>query len=275
MSPPSSSSSARAGAAAVPRLTGPYLGQTPPADELRPFAPGIVYLDHGTVSVSPDGQEMYWPTGTAIMTTKIQDGRWTKPTVAPFSGPSDIAFHDDVPFVTPDNKRLFFTSKRPIARRRRPEKENIWFVERTGSGWSEPQSVGPAVNAMALHWQVSVSSAGTLYFGGRKEKDHYGRGDIYCSRLVNGEYRRPVNLGPSINTQDSESQLFIAPTNRSSSSGARSDRSRRPTSVSRGQTGEWLTAVKFDLPCPAGFDDLSGREVPIRRRALEIGEVPR
>jgi hypothetical protein len=108
-----------------PRLTGPYLGQTPPADELRPFAPGIVYLDHGTVSVSPDGQEMYWPTRTAIMMTRIQDGRWTKPAFASFSGPSEIAFHDDVPFVTPDHKRLFFTSKRPVAPGA-PEKENIW-----------------------------------------------------------------------------------------------------------------------------------------------------
>ena len=38
-----------------PWLTGPYLGQTLPGDELAVFAPGIVYLDHGTVSVSPDG----------------------------------------------------------------------------------------------------------------------------------------------------------------------------------------------------------------------------
>ncbi len=230
-----------------PRLSGPYLGQTPPADGLRPFAPGIVYLDHGTVSVSPDGQEMYWPTGTAIMMTRVHDGRWTKPAFAPFSGPSEIAFHDDVPFVAPDNRRLFFTSKRPVAPGA-PEKENIWFVERTPTGWSEPRSVGPAVNAMSLHWQVSVSNAGTLYFGGRREKDGYGSGDIYCSRLVNGEYTAPVNLGPAINTKDGESQAFIAP-----------DESfilffRAPGQVPsayvsfKGRDGQWLPAVTFDLP---------------------------
>jgi len=230
-----------------PRLAGPYLGQTPPADELRPFAPGIVYLDHGTVSVSPDGQEMYWPTGTAIMMTRIQDGRWTKPAFAPFSGPSDIPFHDDVPFVTPDNKRLFFTSKRPVAPGA-PEKENIWFVERTPTGWSEPRSVGPAVNAMSLHWQVSVSNAGTLYFGGRREKDGFGSGDIYCSRLENGQYTEPVNLGPAVNTKDGESQVFVAP-----------DESfllfwRAPGQIPsayvsfKGSDGRWLPAVKFDLP---------------------------
>jgi ankyrin repeat protein len=230
-----------------PPLTGPYLGQTPPGDELTAFAPGIVYLDHGTISVSPDGQELYWPTGTAIMMTRVQDGRWTRPVFAPFSGPSDIPFHDDVPFVTPDNKRLFFTSKRAVAAGA-PQKENIWFVERTPTGWSEPRSIGPAVNAMSLHWQVSVSNAGTLYFGGRSEKDGYGSADLYCSRLVNGEYTAPVNLGPAINTKDGESQPFIAP-----------DESfilffRAPGQVPsayvsfRDRDGRWLPAVKFDLP---------------------------
>jgi ankyrin repeat protein len=236
-----------------PRLTGPYLGQTPPGDELRSFAPGIVYLDHGTISVSPDGQEMYWPTGTAIMMTKVQEGRWTQPAYAPFSGPSDINFHDDVPFVTPDNKRLFFTSKRPLSSETSP-KENIWFVERTSTGWSQPKPVGPAVNAMGLHWQVSVSTSGTLCFGGRSDKDGYGLTDLYCSRLVDGEYTKPVNLGPAVNSKDGESQPFIAP-----------DESfilfyralgQIPTAyVSfKGRDGQWLPAVKFDLPwAPAGL----------------------
>ena len=230
-----------------PRLTGPYLGQTQPGDELTPFAPGIVHLDHGTVSVSPDGQEMYWPTGTAIMMTRIQDGRWTKPAFAPFSGPSEIAFHDDVPFVTPDNKRLFLTSKRPVAAGA-PEKENIWFVERTPTGWSEPRSVGPAVNAMGLHWQVSVSKAGTLYFSGRSEKDGYGSADIYCSRLVNGEYTAPVNLGPAINTKDGESQPFIAP-DESFILFFRAAGQIPSAYVSfKSRDGRWLPAVTFDLP---------------------------
>jgi hypothetical protein len=230
-----------------PRLTGPYLGQTPPGEELKVFAPGIVFLDHGTISVSPDGQEMYWPTGKAIMMTRILDGRWTQPAFASFSGPSDIDFYDDVPFVTSDNKRLFFTSKRPVGAGT-SQKENIWFVERTATGWSQPRPVGPAVNAMSLHWQVAVSNAGTLYFGGRNEKDSLGSSDIYSSRLVNGEYTTPVNLGPAVNSKDGESQPFVAP-----------DESfilfyraagQIPTAYIsfRGRDGQWLPAVKFDLP---------------------------
>jgi len=230
-----------------PRLTGPYLGQIPPGDELAVFAPGVVFLDHGTISVSPDGQEMYWPTGTAIMMTRIQDGRWTQPAFAPFSGPSDIDFYDDVPFVTPDNKRLFFTSKRPLGSTT-SQKENIWFVERTTAGWSQPKPVGPAVNAMSLHWQVAVSNAGTLYFGGRNEKDSLGSSDLYCSRLVNGEYTTPVNLGPAVNSTDGESQPFVA-LDESFILYYRAAGQIPTAYVSfKGRDGKWLSAVKFDLP---------------------------
>ncbi len=223
-----------------PVLTGPYLGQTHPGDALRRFAPGIINPDHGTVAFSPDGQEAYWPTGTSIMMMKIKDGRWTQPAYAPFSGPRDVPFNDGVPFVTPDNKRLFFMSKRPVGLET-SQMENIWFVERTGTGWSEPRPVDTTVNAMKQHWQISVSNSGTLYFAS-------GAGDLYCSRLVDGRYTQPVNLGPAINSKEGESQPFIAP-----------DESyilfyrvfgQIPSAyVSfKGKNGEWLPAVKFELP---------------------------
>jgi hypothetical protein len=226
-----------------PVLTGPYLGQTPPGDELRPFAPGIVRQDHGTISFSPDGLEVYWPTGFAIMTMKIRDGRWTQPAYAPFSGPSEIDFYDDVPFVAPDNTRLYFTSLRPVGSET-SRKENVWFVERTAEGWSAPRPVGEAVNSLRLHWQVSVSRSGTLCFG--------SAGDILCSRLVDGGYAPPVALGPEINTGDNESQPYIAP-----------DESyilfwraagQVPTAYLsfKGSDGAWLPAVELDLPWAPG-----------------------
>ncbi len=192
-----------------PVLTDPYLGQTPPGNEPKRFAPGIIFSDHGTVTISPDGQEIYWGTGTSIMMTQIKDGRWTKPDYASFSGPSDITFYDDVPCVSPDNRKLFFTSKRPLGEDH-TGKENIWLVERTGEGWSEPMPVSDNINRMSLHWQVSVSSSGNLYFAGSRE-DSYGATDIYCSRLVNGEYAEPMNMGPVINSESGESMPFIAP----------------------------------------------------------------
>jgi ankyrin repeat protein len=194
-----------------PVITGPYLGQTPPDTIPKQFAPGIVYASHSTVSVSPDGKEMYWGNGYSILYSKIQDGQWTKPDYVPFSGENERMFYDDVPFVSPDNKRLFFTSQRPVdSLSKNSRKENIWFVERTANGWSVPKPVSPEVNALGLHWQVSVSNSGKLYFSG-VDQTSLGNSDIYFSRLVNGEYTKPVNAGSVINSAEGESMPFIAP----------------------------------------------------------------
>ncbi len=192
-----------------PILKGPYLGQTPPGDEPERFAPGIVSAGHSSISTSPDGQEMYWASGTSIYFTKVQNGHWTKPEVVSFSGTSHIEMYDDVPFVSPDNRKLFFTSRRPIGSGTE-NKENIWFVERTSTGWSDPQPVSPKVNALQLHWQISVSNSGTLYFGGQRQ-DGFGESDIFYSRIVNGEYTTPVNMGPIINSENGETCPFISP----------------------------------------------------------------
>jgi hypothetical protein len=79
-----------------PVLKGPYLGQKPPG--LRPeiFAPGIVsteHKEHSTLAFSPDGTEIYWsiwpiPRSAnipqVIKFMKMENGRWSKPQVAPF-----------------------------------------------------------------------------------------------------------------------------------------------------------------------------------------------
>jgi len=190
-----------------PLLTGPYLGQTPPGEEPKRFAPGIVFGGHSTVSISPDGKEMYWAADSSIMVSRLENGRWTKPSVAPFSGASQTPMYDDVPFVSPDNKRLFFTSLRPLVAGG-GNKENIWYVERTPGGWSAPIPVEGEVNGLNLHWQISVSNAGTLYFAGTREGDGNG---IYFSRLVDGKYARPVKAGPEINGEGQNGCPFIAP----------------------------------------------------------------
>ncbi|MFA6127261.1 MAG: ankyrin repeat domain-containing protein [Bacteroidales bacterium] len=192
-----------------PLLTGPYMGQTPPGNEPKRFAPGIITLDHGTITMSTDGTEIYWGTGKSILMSKIREGKWTRPDYAPFSGQNDTDFYDDVPFITPDNRKLFFTSKRPLGSDTMG-KENIWYVDRISDGWSEPKPVCTAVNGMNLHWQISVSASGTLYFSG-SAPDSYGASDIYYSKLVNGEYTNPVNMGPVINSKEGESMPFIAP----------------------------------------------------------------
>jgi len=184
-------------------LTGPYLGQIPPGKVLQSFAPDIIgNWNHAEVTVSPDGQEVYWTSRTAIYYSKLLNGKWTAPAMVAFSGQGTEPYYDDVPVVSPDNAKLFFLSKRPIGY---PSTnwEHIWYVERTESGWSEPRPLPQNVNSTPeIHWQLSVTNNGTLYFG--------AFGGIYFSHFINGEYTNPESL-QVINNFGNVTCPFISP----------------------------------------------------------------
>lgn len=187
-------------------ITSPYLGQSPPGKSAERFAPGIIDDDlHAPVVFSPYGDEVYWrPMDDGaideILYMRMQDGRWTAPQVVPFAS----RFSDsDNPCFSPNGERLFFTSFRPL-RWFEPfdSKERIWYVERTGQGWSNPKALGPAINSMDLHWQLSVSENGALYFASED--------DIYRSEFVDGQYQTPMRLGEGVNTPNDEGHPFVS-----------------------------------------------------------------
>jgi hypothetical protein len=194
------------GGADFPDLAGPYLDQAPPGASAARFAPGIVGRElHTAVVFSPDGQAAYWRAMgeevNEIVFTRLEGDRWTPPRVVPFAS---RLFDSDDPCFSPDGEKLFFTSWRPLAWYRVFEqKERIWYVERTDGGWSRPKPVGPAVNEMELHWQLSVSASGTLCFA--------SEGDIYCSPFEDEQYRLPEQLDSTINTAGKEGHPFLAP----------------------------------------------------------------
>jgi ankyrin repeat protein len=202
-----------------PILEGDYLGQKPPADRPELFAPGIVssiWGLHSAAVFSPDGNEVYWAPmmtfpgevysrGGLLMMTRI-GGRWTPPAWAPFSGPNG---DDDVPFFSPDGKRLYFISRRPLPGEERRGNERIWYVDRTADGWSGPKPLDSNVNSTDMHWAFSLDRDKTIYFAGRSP-DSLGMSDIYMARFKDGSYERPVNLGEPVNSGGIEDSPFVA-----------------------------------------------------------------
>jgi ankyrin repeat protein len=200
---------------------GPFMGQELPGPEPVVFAPDIVSsnrFEHGTVTFSPDGTEAFWqssfmPNETGysqgrILTSRLQDGRWTPPEIASFSPSWRTA--DDVPFLHPDGSALYFDSSRPDVGEDGEFRERLWVVRKTAEGWGEPELIRGGPNTMGLHWQFSVAANGTIYFGSGDPGGH-GGGDVWVSRYVDGAYQDPENLGPSINTEADENSPFIAP----------------------------------------------------------------
>lgn len=130
------------------------------------FAPQVFREALHTATVfSPDGHEVYWgPMAQAKMQyMKLVDGRWTAPATAPFAE----TLSADCPAFSPDGNRLYFVSTRLPDGTGTGDDENIWYVERTSDGWSDPMMLPDAVNSLSLHWQFSIASNGDLYFGAR------------------------------------------------------------------------------------------------------------
>jgi hypothetical protein len=197
----------------LPKLTGPYLGQTPPGKTAEPFAPE--FFDsrfksyHSGIIYSPDRKEAYWQAALndengnqGIFQSRLENGFWTAPKIAPFSACLKGG-RDDSPFISPDGKKLFFISSRPIEERGKPGKEKIWVTDRIHEGWSEPKLIPLTLNSPEerIHWRFSVDRLGNLYFGTWKIRGEEYSGDIYLSKYIYGQYRKPEKLGPAINRE--------------------------------------------------------------------------
>jgi len=192
----------------------PYLGQKPPGLTPEIFAPGIISNQYTewTLAFNPDGSEAFYTIQglnnyNHLINIKCINGVWQQPEVAAFSNPG----HNADPFITSDGKKLFFWSNGPAVKGgETTNNSDIWYVNKTESGWSEPHRLDSVINTK--EWQIfpTVASNGNLYFSSNYP-DSKGRFDIYMSEYKDGKYTKPVNLGDSINTEYLEQEPYISP----------------------------------------------------------------
>jgi len=201
-----------------PVLVGPYFGQKPPGLTPEIFAPSIVSTanhEHSALVMSPDGKEIFWSEITAplsdrslhrIVFMRQEDDHWSPPQTASFSG-----YHsDDFPFMSPDGNRIYFCSNRPFPGKNKAKHHDIWFVERSDTGWSHASLLGYPFTEATQTRQPSVAYNGTIYFLGYHEgvQRDYG---IYRSSVAYGYYTKPELLNESINTKYPDWCPYIAP----------------------------------------------------------------
>lgn len=238
-------------------LTGEYFGQKKPGSDPQPFAEGIlssIMSLQSAPSFAPDSKEVYWSTFSGppfrllVLFMQEKNGRWTTPQKAPFS---DEHFFFN-PVFSPDGRRLYFISNRPLKKNGKPQGFNNWYVVRQGSGWSEPKHHGPMVNSND-DWGASITKKGTLYFASGREGS-MGATDIFRSRFVNGQYTEPENLGVFVNTKAREIYPLVAPdesyllfiSNRSAGEYGGIDQYFDIYVSFRTQDGSWTRARKMD-----------------------------
>ena len=186
------------------------------------FAPGIVSTpDSGEAfgTLTPDGREFYFTkhhnfARHHIMVARLVQGQWTQPQLVPISG----VYNDREPRLSPDGKRLYFSSNRPItagdtARRRDLD---LWFSDRQSNGrWSTPRHIEGA-NCEANDFSPVVTANGTLYFISARAGaigDVAKPYNVWRARpvdLANGVWAAPENAGPTVNA-GFETNVFVTP----------------------------------------------------------------
>lgn len=172
----------------------------------------------GPVSISADGSVLYITRNTfnnligkkgadgtnhlTLMTAQIQsDGTWSKPKSLPFNNENYSTGHG---FITKDNQRLYFASNREGGL----GGSDIWYVNRTTDGWSEPINLGAEVNTEGDEMFPFIDGDNKLYFA---SNGHLGLGglDLFVASEKNGIYQ-VHNMGYPINSEKDDFSLFLS-----------------------------------------------------------------
>jgi len=128
-----------------------------------------------------------------IYMTTYDGTDWTTPVALP--SPVNTMFNDEHPAISPDGKRLYFTSDRPDGH----GGSDIWVAHWDGFAWSSVENMGPVINTPNEETRPFESYDGQrFYFSNnhgqpRPGISYGGSSDIYVS-LWTGSAWGPVNL---------------------------------------------------------------------------------
>lgn len=163
-------------------------------------------------AISPQGDEVIYTLGDykqekrSLIGLKRDQGKWTRPQMLNISG----EYQDIEPFYTKQGDRLYFASNRPIYGDFSRKDYNIWYSDRTQTGWSKPIALDSIINTKGDEFFPSLSDAGNLFFTATKNNG-MGKEDIFKSEWVAGKFQAPKALPKEINTASYEFNAYISP----------------------------------------------------------------
>ena len=176
--------------------------QSPTLQTPRVFGPGVISgpSNDGAPTFTPNGRTLLFERSNASWSTILVSHRvgdhWSTPEIAPFAGPSS----DQQPAFSPDGRYLIYASSRARPSSAAPSAPlelvtNLWRVERSSGGWSQPIRLPDEVNISKRVFKPSIAANGDLYFmsdegtGGGAPKWR-----LYRAEFAQGGYRRAAPL---------------------------------------------------------------------------------
>jgi Tol biopolymer transport system component len=197
-------------AAPAPLAPGAYFGLKPPGKTPEIFALGIIsqtnrLVDH--IAFSPDGSECVFTvwgpnySSAKIFWTKRAGDAWTPQVEAPFS----VGHYAMSASFSMDGNRLYFSYGGHGS-------SDLWMVQRTAQGWSDPTRLASPINSAGQNSSYSETADGIVYFSsnrpGSQGADHLD--DIWRTRRVPGQPLQVEDLGATVNSTAADFDPFIA-----------------------------------------------------------------
>ena len=219
---------------------------------------------------TPDGKTCFFSKSVlrfyidVICYSEFKNGAWQTPRIAPFSG----KYRDFDPVISPDGTKMIFTSDRPVTGETEID-YNIWMVNKTSDGWSDPVMLDSGVNSKYDEHFASMAANGTVYFSSNRPggMGGPGDGDIYRSVPVNGKYLTAEHLDSASSTAY-ELDCTVAPDESFMLIGAYG-RQGGPGSfdifISRNINGKWTDAKSLGPKVNTRFRDYSPRISPDKK----------
>jgi hypothetical protein len=164
------------------------------------FAPGIISgpADDLSPAFTPDGKHLVFTRGnnsaSTLMQSALVKGRWSKPTIAPFSG----QWSDLEPAMAPDGTYLIFASNRPANGQDKAidgtfngktyagAGGNLRRVDRQGAAWGSAKRLPETINDGTAVFSPSIAADGSLYF--MRPDSQTGTFHIHRSQYRAGTY---------------------------------------------------------------------------------------
>lgn len=125
----------------------------------------------------------------------------------PFSG----TYNDRAARFYPALDAMLFSSDRPVNESDTTPDFNLWIAMHDGEEWLEPEAL-TSINSDDNDFHGSVAEDGSIYFASNRAGGA-GKSDIYQAVLGRNGYEVRA-LNGMVNTEHSESDVFISPDSR-------------------------------------------------------------
>lgn len=176
--------------------------------------------DDGVVSISPDGQALYYNSlkpgweqdGGPFYHAKLSGNEWVQATglgggIAEFFADRDrtLGFRIYGGSISSDGNDFYFATTLYSSM----GTHQIWVSHRKGGNWTYPESLGSRINDGSGSYAPFIAADGKTLFFTASPAGGYGGDDIYVSAWKEGTWTTPINLGSPINTEQDNAFLSI------------------------------------------------------------------